>query len=148
MLDVRDLHSEDKHLLIEMLGLMYQTVPVHELASRYEAIVKTPWKCLGIFADGELLGIAGYIVNTRFYCGRYLYVDHFFVAEGHRSQNIGARLIGALNAVALSEGCEQMCLDTFVSNGRAQRFWFREGFQIVGFHFVKPLPLSSTGAKL
>jgi ribosomal protein S18 acetylase RimI-like enzyme len=82
------------------------------------------------------VGLTGYWLNTRIYCGKYLYIDHFIIKPGNRSRGVGAQLLSYVRALADHYQCEQVCLDTFVSNSMAQSFWTRHGFSIVGFHYV------------
>jgi GNAT superfamily N-acetyltransferase len=125
--------------VLALLGEIYPAVPPNLLAARLAVIQGSGWRCAGGFLDGALVALSGFWVQTRFYCGRYLYIDHFVVTGRRRSQRIGAQLLDFLHALAVVEGCEQTCLDTFITNEAAQRFWQREGYTAVGRHFVRPV---------
>ncbi|WP_207005346.1 GNAT family N-acetyltransferase [Trinickia mobilis] len=139
MVELRHLQVNEEKLLIPMLKKMYASVAEEDLASRYSVIANSAWRCVGAFCSGELIGMAGYWVNTRFYCGRYMYVDHFYIDQGFRREGLAPKFMQFLRDRAREDSCEQLCLDTFVSNQIAQKLWFKEGFSIVGFHFVHPL---------
>jgi GNAT superfamily N-acetyltransferase len=124
--------------VLRLLGEIYPAVPPQTLAERLEAIEGSGWRCAGVWQDGELIALSGFWVQTRFYCGRYLYVDHFVVAASRRSSGVGLPLLDFLHDLAVREGCDLTCGDVFVTNERAQQFWQREGYRHVGQHFTRP----------
>jgi GNAT superfamily N-acetyltransferase len=129
--------------ILGLLGEIYPAVPQETLGDRFDVIENSGWRCAGVSVHGELIALSGFWVQTRFYCGRYLYVDHFVVTSARRLQQIGQRLLAFLHELAVAEGCELTCLDTFVTNTRAQDFWLREGYQWVGKHFTRPITAGS-----
>jgi GNAT superfamily N-acetyltransferase len=137
VLGVRELRDDELESIVPILATMYENVPPELLRERLAEIRTTAWRCIGVFEGERIVGLAGCWVNTRFYCGRHLYVDHFYICPEHRSHGIGGMLVTHLKDLARAERCEIVCLDTFVANAGAQRMWFREGFEIVGFHFVQ-----------
>ena len=66
-------------------------------------------------------------------------MDNLVVHPDARSAKIGTRLIQNLEATAREESCEIMVLDSYTSNHPSHRLYHRLGFEIWGFHFVKPL---------
>ena len=106
---------------------------------RIDAIYDLNWTCVGVFFEEKLVAISGYWINTRLYCGKYLYIDHFVVNEGLRSKGIGKQLLQYIRDIAKLEECDQVCLDTVIGNSSAQKFWFNDEFKIIGFHFVSTL---------
>ena len=72
------------------------------------------WVCCG--ADGSLLGFAG-LTGT--------YLAGLFVAEGARSQGVGAALLDHLKARH-----SRLTLQVYQENHRAVRFYQREGFRL------------------
>jgi GNAT superfamily N-acetyltransferase len=139
VLVVRELRDDELEAILPILAAMYADVPPAALRERLAEIRTSNWRCAAVLEDELIVGLAGYWVSTRFYCGRFLYVDHFYVRPERRSGGIGAALLEHLENRARAADCEIVCLDTFVGNDRAQRFWFRHGFRIVGFHFVQTL---------
>lgn len=97
------------------------------------------YELFGAFVDGQLAGLAGAWVATKIWCGRYLEVDNLVVAEDHRSSGIGSLLVKHLEAVAREKDCKVVVLDSYASNTASHRLYYRLGFEIWGFHFVKPI---------
>ena len=85
---------------------------------------------------GAVRAVAGYRIVETLYGGRTLVVDDLVTAEGSRSAGHGGRLLRALREHAGREGCTQIHLDSGVQRTRAHRFYAREGFSVVGLHFV------------
>lgn len=71
------------------------------------------------------------------YCGRRLEVEDLVTAEAARSAGHGKTLLAWLEARARVEGCPTITLHSATHRDRAHRFYFREGFHILAFHFSK-----------
>lgn len=133
---IRELGADELHMTLTLLSIFYPNLDKELLLSRLETIALLNWRCVGVFEGADLVGLSGYWLNTRIYCGKYLYIDHFIVEGGRRCKGVGAQLLDYLKSLASDHGCEHVCLDTFVTNSLAQSFWTRHGFGIVGFHYV------------
>jgi GNAT superfamily N-acetyltransferase len=143
-LSIKPLASDaDLEKIWPLLARLYSSLDIRTLRARLQAVKSAGWRCAGLFAgedDSEgLVALAGYWITTRFCYGKYLYVDHFIVADHLRRAGLGRTLLTFLHDTAQGEGCERIVLDTFVANDSAHRFWFDCGFKIVGFHFGKSL---------
>lgn len=95
------------------------------------------YRALAAFDGKTIVAISGFWLRTRFWCGRQLDVDNFFVDEAYRSYGLGSRMIEWLEEEALREKCSLMVLDVYADNNLAQRFYHRMGFVITGYHFTK-----------
>jgi ribosomal protein S18 acetylase RimI-like enzyme len=83
--------------------------------------------------------VAGVWLFPRVWCGLSADIDNFVVDQAYRSQQLGKRMLDHCLAYAKAQGAQIATLDTFVDNPASHRFYFREGFTIRGYHFVKPL---------
>ena len=81
--------------------------------------------------------VAGFRIGENLAWGRYLYVDDLVTHPGHRSKGHGSRLLAWLRESAVSEGCEQLHLDSGAQRKQAHRFYEREGMTAAGLHFVE-----------
>ena len=70
---------------------------------------------------------------------RYLELDNLVVDPALRSSGLGSALIRHLEAFAREKECNLAVLDSYTSNHPSHRLYHRLGFEIWGFHFVKPL---------
>lgn len=97
------------------------------------------YRMLGAFRNGICIGLSGFWVNAKLYCGRYLEVDNFVVDAAYRSQGVGKLLSDWLLNEAKMLGCDTVMLDAYVTNSAAHKFYFREGFHVKSYHFYKSL---------
>jgi len=91
------------------------------------------------FSGDRIVGVAAAWIATKIWCGRYLEIDNLVVDESHRSSGIGSRLIQHLEAFGKSRDCKILVLDSYTSNHASHRLYHRLGFEIWGFHFIKPI---------
>ena len=94
---------------------------------------------IGAFAGDHLAGVAGAWIATKIWCGRYLEIDNLVVDPAQRSTGVGSRLIRHLEETGRARDCKLLVLDSYVSNHPSHRLYHRLGFEIWGFHFVKPI---------
>ena len=87
--------------------------------------------------EGEVRAIGLWRVFETTYCGRRLEIEDLVSSEAHRSRGYGAALLRWFDARAVELGCPTTTLHSAVHRDRAHRFYFREGFHIMGFHFSR-----------
>jgi GNAT superfamily N-acetyltransferase len=135
-IEFRDMAREDEDLMIGFLVELYPTLSETVLRTRFSTISAAGWRCVVALIDGVPTALGGYWINTRFWCGRYMYLDHFVTRESERSLGVGSALVDHLVRRARDQGCEIVCFDSFVANEGAQKLGCRLGFENVGLHFV------------
>ncbi len=138
---IRPLLSADVPTAAHLLAALNPDTPRPVIRDRLEIILTDHphYHLLGAFSGDELAGIAGAWIATKIWCGRYLEVDNLVVAENHRSTGIGSLLIRHLESLGHERDCKILVLDSYVSNSASHRLYHRLGFEIWGFHFVKPI---------
>ncbi|MEV7374182.1 GNAT family N-acetyltransferase [Streptomyces sp. NPDC090301] len=89
--------------------------------------------------EGRCVGAAGWriVVNTSTL--RSLYVDDLVTAAATRSTGVGHALVAHLEGHARAAGCHEFTLDSGTHRTGAHRFYLRERFDIVAFHFARSL---------
>jgi GNAT superfamily N-acetyltransferase len=95
------------------------------------------YHAVAAFDGGKMVGVSGFWLRSRFWCGRQLDIDNFFVHPDYRSHGIGSKMVKWLEKRAIAEQCELIVLDTYADYFLAQRFYHREGFVSTGFHMTK-----------
>lgn len=123
--------------------LVTQTNPTLSKADfnkRLKKMFAQGYRCIAMVENGQYLGICGFWQGTRFWCGDFIDLDNVVVDEKLRGKNIGKKLVAWVENLAKQTGCTQTGLDCYVSFDEAHRFYFREGYIIKGYHFIKPLP--------
>jgi GNAT superfamily N-acetyltransferase len=94
------------------------------------------FRLLAASVDGRIGAVAGFRTMEMLYCGRILSIDDLITDETMRSKGLGAALLDWLTREAQSLGCGQIHLDSGVQRLDAHRFYEREGFKKLGFHFA------------
>lgn len=97
------------------------------------------YRCAGAFEGPRLVGVMGFWVGHRFWCRKYIDLDNVVVHEKARSRGIGKKLLEWVEGEGRRQGCRLAVLDSYTTAHRAHRFYYREGYVALGYHFTKPL---------
>ncbi len=93
------------------------------------------FRVLAALRDGVVVGVAGIRPMELLYCGRILQVDDLVVSERERSGGVGKALLDHVKAEARALGRTEVHLDSGLFRHDAHRFYDREGFDRLGYHF-------------
>jgi GNAT superfamily N-acetyltransferase len=140
-LSIRPLAPSDLIVAAGLLTLLNPETPAAVIAARLETILAehSHYQLFGAFVDDKLAGVAGAWIATKIWCGRYLEIDNLVVDPAQRSTGIGGQLIRHLESLALARDCKIVVLDSYTANQPSHRLYHRLGFEIWGFHFIKPI---------
>jgi ribosomal protein S18 acetylase RimI-like enzyme len=138
---IRPLAAADLAAAAALLATLNVETPVALIRQRLDTLLAdhSHYQLLGAFSGDVLTGVAGAWIATKIWCGRYLEIDNLVVDPAHRSSGIGSRLIEHLETVARERDCKLLVLDSYTSNRPSHRLYHRLGFEIWGFHFIKPI---------
>lgn len=93
-----------------------------------------------IVKDGtEIIGISGFWISTKIWCGKYLELDNVVVRENYRSKGVGKLMTDYLYKKAKQNNCTMLGLDVYTDNYKGIKFYMNEGFIARGFHMIKVL---------
>lgn len=134
---IRELSRDEFSLILPLIEKHNAKVAPEELRRRLEVMIPHGYHCIAAFLGDRMAGVAGYWLGARFYCGEYMDVDNVVVDETLRSQGIGKLMMDWLHIKAAELGCKIVALDSYVTYVGAHRFYFREGYEILGFHFKR-----------
>ncbi len=93
--------------------------------------------CFGLYEAEKLIGVASGWLTVRLYSGKQLEVDNVIVQPS--GQGCGTYFLQQIEQWAEAEACCTVELNTYVENRRSHKFYFKEGYKILGFHFQKKL---------
>ena len=134
---VRELSVEEFPLILPLIEKHNSKIAPEELRRRLEVMSTHHYHCIAAFDGEQIVGVAGYWLGARFYCGEFMDVDNVVVDESLRSHGIGSLMMDWLEAKARELGCKVVVLDSYVTFAGAHRFYFRQGYEILGYHFKK-----------
>ena len=131
----------EKEAILEILPLLQKlntTTPFDLLKTRVlEMVNYQNYECVGVFDEKKLIGISGLWYSTRHYIGKSVEPDHVIINEDYRGKNIGNQFFKWIYNYTKSKGCEAIELNTYTGNRKSHKFYYNEGFEIYGFHFLK-----------
>jgi GNAT superfamily N-acetyltransferase len=137
---LKELKSEaDFDRMLPLLEQLNPSMPPETIRARLAAMRKEGYRCLGAWDGKALVGICGFWIGTRIWCGKYIALDNVVVAEPHRGRNIGKRMTAWAEAEGRRLNCDVAALDSYATSAQAHRFYFREGYHIEGYHMIKEL---------
>jgi GNAT superfamily N-acetyltransferase len=140
---IRELTAAEFPLIMPLIERHNASIAPEELRRRLDVMVPHGYHCIAAFLEDRIVGVAGYWLGARFYCGEYMDVDNVVVDPELRAQRIGAQMMDWLEAKARDLGCKLVVLDSYVTYAGAHRFYFRQGYEILGFHFFKRMQKES-----
>ena len=107
------------------------------LLERFKEMVSQNYECIGVYDGDLLIGVSGLWFCTRHYSGRSVELDHVFIDDAYRNKGLGTQFINWIQDYVKSKGCEAIELNAYIDNEPSQKFYEKESFQKLGYHFVK-----------
>ncbi len=109
------------------------------LKQRFSEMVTQNYECAAIFNRSALIGVCGMWFCTRHYSGRSVEVDHVYIDGDYRGKGLGKLFFKWIYDYVKQKGYEAVELNSYVQNHPSHKFYYNEGFNILGYHFVKNL---------
>lgn len=109
------------------------------LKERFAEMVTQNYECAGIYDNDNLIGITGLWFCTRHYAGKSVEFDHVYIDEIYRSKGLGKQFLAWIYNYVDAKGYNSIELNTYVQNYPSHKFYYNEGFEILGYHFLKKL---------
>ena len=134
---VRKLAADELPRIMPLIEKHNAKIEPAELRRRLEVMIPHGYHCIAAFENDRIVGVAGYWLGARFYCGEFMDVDNVVVEESIRSRGIGLKLMDWVHEKSRQLGCKVVVLDSYVTYVGAHKFYFRQGYEILGFHFSR-----------
>lgn len=129
--------------LEQIIPLVYQLndgeVSEKLLKSRFDEMKHQSYECAVIFDGNTLVGVTGLWFCTRHYVGKSVELDHVYILPEHRGNGLGKQFMAWINNYVKALVCNSIELNTYVQNYPSHKFYYNEGFEILGYHFLKKL---------
>ncbi|HUH29551.1 GNAT family N-acetyltransferase [Gelidibacter sp.] len=122
-----------------MLKLNNHKISEAVLKQRFAEMVTQNYECAALYDRDKLIGIAGMWFCTRHYSGRSVELDHVIIDDAYRKKGLGKQFMKTIYDYALQKGFQSVELNTYVQNHLSHKFYMNEGFEILGYHFLKKL---------
>jgi GNAT superfamily N-acetyltransferase len=139
-MEIREL--SDKAAMLEMLPLLNEVYPKLTLAQysdELDDMLPHNYGQVGVYKNGECVGLTGYWIGSKLWCGKYMELDNVVVAKAQRSSGVGDFLFDYMRDKAKKLNCTMLALDSYTDNFSAHKFFFRKQYVPRGFHFIHVL---------
>ena len=123
----------------QLLLQLYPKMSIEEYRSLLEETVPHNYKQVVVFDNDTMVGISGFWIATKIWCGKYLELDNVVVLDQYRSKGIGKLMTDYLYNKALENNCNMLGLDVYTDNFKGIKFYMNEGFVMRGFHMINVL---------
>lgn len=124
---------------IETMKHLYPKLTLERYEDYLQQMVPHNYKQVAVFENEICIGLSGFWTAMKIWTGKYIEIDNFIVHSEHRSKGVGKMMTDYLDSKAKAEGCNAIVLDAFTGNFTAHRFYYNQGYNPRGFHFVKML---------
>jgi GNAT superfamily N-acetyltransferase len=107
------------------------------LKERFKEMSTQNYECVGVYVADQLIGVSGLWFCTRHYSGRSVELDHVFIDDAYRNKGLGTQFINWIETYVKTKGYQAIELNAYIDNVPSQNFYEKDGFQKLGYHFVK-----------
>ncbi|AUC23845.1 GNAT family N-acetyltransferase [Polaribacter sejongensis] len=137
---IKVIEAEEILTIIPLLTKLNSKTPLEILKERVvETSKNTNYECIGLYVDEKLVGISGLWYTTRHYIGKSAEPDHVIIDDSIRGQGLGKQFFKWIDNHVKNKGCEAIELNAYSGNTKSHKFYYNEGYDIYGFHFLKVL---------
>ena len=134
-----------KEEMLQNYNLLLQVYPdlkLGDYSTELDVMIPNNYGQVGVFFENECVGLTGYWIGSKLWCGKYLELDNVVISEKHRSKGIGKVLFDYMEKMAKTEKCTMLALDSYTTNFKAHKFFYSQGYAPRGFHFINILDVS------
>ena len=137
---LQPLNTEDIDRILPLVQELNPELSARTIIENQKEMFRlSTYRCFGLFQGDNLIGISSGWITIRHYSGKQLEIDNVIVASKYQSKGYGARFIELMEQLSREQGCNTLELNTYLNNSRSHKFYFTQGFKILGFHFYKDL---------
>ncbi|CAG7857900.1 hypothetical protein MCAMS1_02889 [biofilm metagenome] len=142
----KDMPIEIKHIpqaqiesILPLIQQLNPTLSEDLLLSRLDDMISQGYQCAGLYLNGQLIGICGLWIMTKFYVGKHIEPDNVFILSEYRRQGYGKQLMRWVYEYGHSQGCIASEVNCYIINESGNTFWEQEGFVKIGYHYQRLL---------
>ena len=123
----------------DIMKHLYSNFTIEKYEDYLTEMVPFNYKQLAVFEDDKCVALTGFWTGTKLWSGKYIEIDNFIVHPEHRSKGYGKVMTDYIDNKAKETNCTMIVLDAFSGNFKAHRFYYNQGYEPRGFHFLKIL---------
>jgi len=132
-------NAELQNIVPLVYELNNEKISLDVLQTRFKEMQQQNYECAVIKHNEVLIGVAGMWFCTRHYIGKSAELDHVYIQSEHRGSGLGKQFMAWIANYIKAKGYQSIELNTYVQNYPSHKFYYNEGFQILGYHFLKKI---------
>lgn len=137
---LKELSTKEEMLQIfEIIQEMYPSLTLEQYSFELDQMLPHNYGQVAAFEGEQCLGLTGFWLGYKLWCGKYLELDNVIVSEKHRSKGVGKLIFDYMLEKGKKENVTMLALDSYTSNFKAHKFFYNEGYAPRGFHFINIL---------
>lgn len=122
-IEIKIIPKENILTVLPLMQIINDYTDEEVLKNRLIDMSNQHYKCVGMFYNEELIGIAGLWILTRHYAGKLLEPDHVIIKEAYRNKGLGKKMFNWIHKFAQSIGCDGIELNTYIANTKSHKFY-------------------------
>jgi GNAT superfamily N-acetyltransferase len=138
-MNIELINSEEMDSIIPFLQMSNPSIEKETLRLRVSEMIGQGYQCVGAFEENNLIAICGLWIITKYYIGKHIEPDNMIVLPEHRSKGLGKKIMQWVYEYGASQGCVASELNCYLPNTKGQLFWTNEGYEVIAYHYQKPL---------
>ncbi len=139
-MEIKELSTKPEMLQnYAILTKVYPSLTLEDYDRELDAMIPHNYGQVAIYDGEQCVGLSGFWIGTKLWCGKYLEADNVVVDPNFRSKGVGKLLFDYLENKARQENCGLLGLDSYTSNFKAHKFFYNQGYEPRGFHFINVL---------
>jgi GNAT superfamily N-acetyltransferase len=133
------MQNEEMHALYPLIEALNPGMQRTLFEERLAEMQANKFNCIGVRLDDKLVACCGFWILIKFYNGRHVEPDNVTVLTDYRNFGLGQIMMDFLHEQAKTLGCNFSELNAYLANNKAHKFYFKDDYKILGFHFRKEL---------
>jgi len=131
-LNIKLIPYSDMESILPLVSLLNKDkIPYQVLQQRLkDMLAMGGYECIGVYDEEELI---------KLYTGKHVEPDNVFIKEAYRSKGVGTLMMDWLFTHAKEIGCETTEVNCFVVNEKGRKYWERQGYEPLAYHYFKKL---------
>ncbi len=136
-LTIRFVDETEIPALLPIFAVINPSNDAPALADTLREMFGQGYRCAVAFEKGQCVGLIGIWIVTKFYIGKHVEYDNFFVRPHRRRQGIGRRMLAFVDSYARQQGCVAAELSCDIGEISSREFWTHLGFGVEGYRYRK-----------
>lgn len=134
------LSAKDLDAIAELARHLNPHMSIDEVKKVHQAVFDyDSYTCFGLVENEKIIGVCGLWKSIKTYSGLQYEIDHLVVDPSRQSEGLGHHFLSLMEKWAKEKGAQTLELNTYTENKASHKFYHREGFIILGFHFQKKI---------